>query len=296
MPYQTGIANSASDLVTTIESFATSNGWTKTGNVLHSSTCFVELSSDNSVNQVMCKGGTGIDASNSLTGGGADVYGRMRDINPKQITYPVTYHLFAHTQPETIICVINYDTIYFQYLAFGIATNLGVPGTCNFVSGSISKNGLSNIYHKYNEGGEWGYSSAAAMFWNKTGLSYGNFRGSFIHVNLDGVDWAGTTSQRAMVSAYTPKLLQRQPNAINNRSVFIPLNILFDRPSSKISLIARIEHCRCLRIDYYDPGDIVTIGQTKWKVFPWYKKDVSNRDGGTNHSGTSGWAILYDGP
>ena len=59
-----------------------------------------------------------------------------------------------------------------------------------------------------------------------------------------------------------------------------------------------LAHCRFLRIDNYQPGDIIPLGPDRWKVAPWYRKNTAQRDGGSNiqHTGTFGWAIRYDGP
>ena len=70
------------------------------------------------------------------------------------------------------------------------------------------------------------------------------------------------------------------------------------RASNKVSILAKIENARYLRIDNLQPEQILTFGAEKWMVFPFHKKNSSVRDGGTSidHSGTFGWAIRYDGP
>jgi hypothetical protein len=48
----------------------------------------------------------------------------------------------------------------------------------------------------------------------------------------------------------------------------------------------------------------VTIGQDRWKIYPFFKKNIQYRNGttgaspsgGTNHSGTLAMAIRHDGP
>lgn len=89
-----------------------------------------------------------------------------------------------------------------------------------------------------------------------------------------------------------------QPNSWNSEATLLPIRAWKARPSSKISMTADLEFARHIRIDNLSPGDILTIGSDQWKVFPWYRKDVSAHNGGyfVNHTGTFGWAIRYEGP
>lgn len=89
-----------------------------------------------------------------------------------------------------------------------------------------------------------------------------------------------------------------QPSVWNSEAVLLPIKAFIGRPSAKTSLGADMEFARRLRIDNLTPGDILVLGSDKWKIYPWYRKDVANRNGGiyANHSGTFGWAIRYQGP
>jgi hypothetical protein len=86
--------------------------------------------------------------------------------------------------------------------------------------------------------------------------------------------------------------------------VLLPLRAWKERTPYKSSLVADLANARLLRIDNITPGDILTIGTDKWKAYPWYRKNVSARDGSgnqgsaynINHTGTFGWAIRYEGP
>jgi len=59
-----------------------------------------------------------------------------------------------------------------------------------------------------------------------------------------------------------------------------------------------LQNARTLRVDNYDPGQIITLGDDQWRIYPFYRKNADQRDGttssGGDHSGTMGWAIRYD--
>ena len=105
---------------------------------------------------------------------------------------------------------------------------------------------------------------------------------------------------RAGVSAVYGKtiLAMSGPNAFNGEAVMAPIQPYVGRGSNMISVVAQLRHARYLRIDYIDPGEIITLGSDRWKAYPHYRKNAAvprgSRDG--VDSGAFGWAIEYDGP
>ena len=95
---------------------------------------------------------------------------------------------------------------------------------------------------------------------------------------------------------YMSELITTQPNAFNNEGVLLPIKVIKTRASSKYSQVLQLENARNIRIDNYTPQEIIALGTDEWMVFPWYKKNVSARNGGgdVTHTGTFGWAIKYE--
>ena len=95
-------------------------------------------------------------------------------------------------------------------------------------------------------------------------------------------------------------LVSLLPNGWNSEAVLIPIRAYKQRFESKISITADLVHARYTRVDNYAPGEIIAIGGQRWKIFPWYRKDSTARQGTGGwrgaHSGTLGWAIRYEGP
>lgn len=80
----------------------------------------------------------------------------------------------------------------------------------------------------------------------------------------------------------------------------IPFSVYENRGSSKQALVMQPKNSRFLNIANYEPGQIITLGADKWKVYPFAKKNASGMTSEgqyyTADSGRHGWAIRYDGP
>jgi hypothetical protein len=213
------------------------------------------------------------------------------------------------------VCVLNYNVNQFQYLAFGDVTKFGTWTGGNWFSATMSSQ--STVLPSMlagnpelvvdtvigNQTTEFSYTGRASggLFVMNDG-SVGGAGSSLIHTEIDAAMWLSTYRgdlPRCETSSVIGPLISRIPNAWNSQAVLLPCHLLITRASNKRSVIGEIGHVRHLRVDNYNPGDIITIGSDRWKVFPWIKKDSSNRNGyrwGAYHSGTFGWAIRYDGP
>lgn len=80
-------------------------------------------------------------------------------------------------------------------------------------------------------------------------------------------------------------------------SPLLPYNIYLERPENKLSLICQLQHARFVRIDNYEPEQIITLGHERWIIFTFCQKDAQNRNGSSGGwgTGTFGWAIRYEG-
>ncbi len=117
---------------------------------------------------------------------------------------------------------------------------------------------------------------------------------------LEGVQWSSSYNFYNNVQAVRliQPLISRQPSAFSSEAIFLPIQIAVPRASNKTSIVADVKNARYLRIDNYEPGQILTLGNDKWMVFPFHRKNITARNGGDyiDHTGTFGWVIRYEGP
>lgn len=294
--FVTGTATNRADLVAAIKSACTTNGWSLSGDVLHRAGQYVRLQSVAA--GVTLLGGTGIDGGDNLTGGGP-YYVRMTDlglINTAPIVYPLVYEIHVHDDPNEVYVVINYSQDFYQWLAWGQST-VSLPGTGNWYAGSFVE--AENYYGVINisagGGGSWN-SSSSALWWTTEAAPASGGCNHLIHHGMDGAGWSSGSSYINAVQGLAP-LIAISPNAWNGESELLPIMPLLTRAGGKTSILAQLGGSRYVRLDNYEPGQVITIGADKWKVFPWLRKNAAARDGGweIRHSGTFGWAIRYYG-
>lgn len=308
MPYQTGTAADNTALRTAITAFAVTNGWTwdATYEMLSKGAVFAKLTLP-AVGKLRIQGATGYTGAtltNACSG-----WAEIRDLAAgatitKAITWPVTYHLFANTAPDDLVCLINFDTAYWEWLGLGQCTDLGVgaAGKATWCGASMPTSDTSAI--QINESGaldQYNLRSPCAPFWLqaiRNGYGYGNGSSAFLHCALDGSDgvvraWSNDTVANSSLTGqfyrgHTP-LLARQPNAWNSETLLVPARIVVDRPSGFYSYAAEMPHARLLKVNNYNGGDLVTLGADTWFVAPFFRKNTSAQT--ASDSGTWGWAI-----
>lgn len=316
MAYSTGTANDAPALKAAIETFAQANGWTLTGGTLSKSASYIQLTTTGT-DSVIVWGSNEPTFTTGKAPEGARLY---------HATWPVTYHLFAHG--NDVYCVASPDNAYFAYLAWGELTKYGTWAGGNWFGASMNRvpyaggtAGLTppkvfafptanplpgDIGYIYSEQYHpSGHAGGGALFC--TGYSYlptyPKYGHSYLHAEIDGTVWrsqfgASAESVLGHFQAVT-SLLLRQPNVWNGQAVLVPYYVWMPRPASMSSIVGEVPYIRSLRIDNLSPGDIITLGADKWKVFPWVQKDAADRNNTAQtdgKSGTFGWAIKYDGP
>lgn len=322
MAYTSGSANDMSAVRAAIFTLCTANGWNLNvdGGILSKNGVYVSLQANTTISPqtLTIRGGTGIDGNtNTMTGQavgfaflGRVVYGTSDPV------FPLTYEVHVLANPDEVYAVINYNVDSYQYLSFGKSNVQGLPGTATGGWFSASSAGYS-YYGNYVQlnipsGGNTYYQSPG-MFWAESAPAGDagvepatNVPGnSFIHADLEGRGWSGGTYNRnlASSSAGVRSLLRVLPSAWNGESVLLPYPIyLRYLEITKTALVADLAHVHHLRIDNHAPGDIITLGADKWKVYPWMKKVITARDGATSDStgaqgtGTIGYAVRYTGP
>lgn len=323
MAYVTGTAASFANLLTALRNACTANGWTLSGDVLHKGDCYVETkvaairSGAPATGHLIVRAGNGIDGANALTDPAPRSMGMgllnavSGGANYPDWDWPVTYHVHIHG--DEVHMFANYDAGQrWQFVAFGRSPAPGCVGTGNWCTatmvdaGSYSQARI-NSYSIQPEGAHTDSSIGGGYFWGvrikkasaihgahdaTTGLArWSNPDAHFSSSLVDGQCSAAPTQS---------PLLSYLPNAWNSETILLPIQIVNLRPESKVSLIGELQHARVTRNDFIVPGGVITLGPDKWKVYPFYKKDTTQRDGvgssGTDHSGTMAVAIRYDGP
>jgi len=295
MAYVTGTATDLADLRTKIIAACTANGWTLTGTVLHRGTSFATLTVTGNFLDLL--GGTG-QSGGSLTGA-APSAARIGTLTSgmQALAWPLNYEVHVFANPDEVFVVLNYSTSFYQWLAWG-KSSVALPGSGMWVSGSLS-GGMTS-------------GSAFAMVGSSTSPtgSIGNRSGSSIcpalfhantrtapvgeHINHGISGGAGWSTTDTMAAAYRTPLDFSMPSAWNSDTVLLPIQAFSTAyGSSKVAMVLDLANVRAVRIDNLQPGDIITLGPDRWKIYPWYLKAATSS---ATTSGPHGWAIRYDGP
>ena len=306
MPYITGSAADMDAVKTALVNACTGDGWTEQTDfegktVLSKSGIYVRVEAFADIGD----GNPGFNllGRTSLDGGDAPGVVSMRSIGdlPYPIIFPVTYHIFTFANNEVYL-VINYTEKY-QWIAFGQSDQNGLPGTGNWVA-ATSGSGFSDrddegIWISESGGGgafSWRKVTTGALFW-ATEYEASSSRNGWVHNGLDSsYPWAlgeGGNTAGPVGIKYLTELVKTQPNAFNSESVLMPVRAYKKRSENKISQVLEIENARHIRVDNYNNEQIITLGTDEWMIFPYYKKNINNRNGGehVDHTGTFGWAI-----
>lgn len=307
MAYQTGTVTSTSDLASVITNFAVANGWTLNSGVLNKGNAYIRL-------QVISTSELRIDAARNGNFSPPDIspnYSRIFNT-----TWPsmATYHIVAFDNPDTVWCTINFDVIKFQHIGFGMIEKYGTWNGGQWFHAQHTNVSQDDLVTSFVDGGVHLYSPIAtecALFWgssmNAATVYYDNGP-SKIECDLRGYVWEPPPSQIG-VQIYMPQIVgpihKTNPNVFNGQTVLTPFTPFLKGADGYFMPIGRIGHLRWVKLQNYDPGDVITIGPEKWKVFPWYVKDTTKPDGEfrPNYSpsyppstGIMGVAVKYDGP
>ncbi len=309
--YITNTANNLEALRSALFDACVSAGWTLSGDIIWRGNVFVRII----VNGIYleCWPGTGKDGSNNIVGMPAYPVrmGRLVANTATDFNFPLTYHIHIPGDGDEVYMVVNYNVDQYQYIAFGQSTVQSVPGTGAWCSASATALWQSAYISLTNLGGT-SYNTCPGLFFANDAFTGGNgaestgrYPGqSLIHHGLDARGWSGGYYQNNLAIGLGPvaALHSVLPNAWNSESNLLPIQVWIPRTSgNKLSLVADIQHARYMRIDNHTPGEIITLGEDRWKVYPWWKKVTTSRNGnngsstGAEGTGTMGWAIRYDG-
>ena len=315
MPYATGTANNATELRTALTNLATANGWTwdATNQMLYKAPVYGKLTISGL--NLFVQSALGYSGATLTTPAaqGAGISANISRTGITVITYPLTYHVFVHANPDVVVLAVNWGTVWWQWLMFGNAKSLGDEPNPLWHWGSADSTAPTGegviIFSSGATSISSGAQPAAPLFGR---LNSGAGKNGALYANVDLVGWhynftsnTGASPADANAGYAAGPLLQTQPNAWNAETELIRLQPMVLRPSSFQSYIADLWHVRITRNDNFSDGQIITIGPDRWFVAPCFRKDSANRDssqgtaGGAiagTHTGTMALAIRYDGP
>jgi len=309
MAHVSGTANSFADLKTSFENACVANGWTLADGILYKGNVHIKFTAATGYLRMDC--GTGKSGA-SLTGG--HTYGVMMH-NPtfNPITFPVNYEAHIFADPDEVYLMMNYNTEYYQHLNFGQSDVPGITGSGIWFTGharhdmGYTSSGGALIYI----GAADTYLGTACYNGSDVGLfvngNAGSFQSSFLHCTLDGVtSWrtqqTNSTPTAGMLAPlnWAASLLYSIPNDFNGGNLLVPVRAIACRNNNGLTIAAQMKNARLLRLDNLNSGDIITFGTDEWKVYPWHRRNATQRDGvnwsnGATHSGTFGFAFRYTG-
>lgn len=312
MAYYTDTVASFTLLKSVIETNCVANGWTLTDGILSKDSCFFKLTDSTTVSLTLQGGlsqtGSTLNAQPSKPSGNALNYVRIANYPLfDTMVFPIRYHLFIFNDPIEVYCFIEYNSGYFQHLAFGKSNLSGIglgswfSGTSNGASNQNITNWLSRLSATisdisfYSSGDlTTGGTPTAGLFVGRGYSASYPFPTTFLYTDLDSKGW---TYWPLTLTSTSPSagLLTALPNLSNQASILLPIKSTLVRSSGGISILANLKNSRLLRLDNHESASLVTFGSEQWMVFPWCKRDIINRNGGygISHSGTFGFAIRY---
>lgn len=328
MAYYTGIATSYDDIHAALVSACQTNGWTwadgiLSKGVLHVKPVVVPRTSSRYIAGISIQGGTGKTGGTLLQPSRATP--KLSAVNDAAtISWPVEYYLHVFTNPDEVYLVVRYNLDWFMWLSFGQSTVPGITGTGQWLAASAALYCPSTavvapllLYSSYSLGyaatvsgyQETGTTSGGFFLNNDDGFStsYPETYFNSLHTGITsthegwshGVD--GTTSWQSAggvdAGAFMSQLAIRALSMWSQESVLLPFNIYAGLGSWKVALVCQPKNIRYCDVRNYEPGQIVTLGADKWKIFPFIKKDATATGSTvTGSTGVTGWAIRYDGP
>lgn len=303
MAYYSGQAGSYEELRDVLVSACVDQGWTWTDGILSKGSAFFKLYVS-TLNSFISDEGLSIQGGRGKSGANltdkTDVIARMgRNHVTNSPTFPVEYNLFVFSNPDEIYFYVNHDIDRYIWLSFGqsgmvswycanfcIASNAGSRSSIDSYNPTAIAGGTS-----YTAGNYYNLTCSGMMFWS-----------TIFSVDLKTYNCAlydqGWVYELAAMRTQAP-LLSYSPSKFNSVSPLLPIQVFTPKTSNKVAITLELQHARFLRIDNYEPEQIISLGAERWKIYPGTKKDITNRDGelyGGGSTGTFGHAIRYDGP
>ena len=305
MTYSSGSAGNFTTLKSAIESACVSDGWALNSGVLSKSGRFFKLTA--TTVSLSLQGGSGQSGSTLTSPSPFSV----KLGGPSGVVFPINYEVHSFASPDEVICVMNYNSDFYQQMSFGGTSVPNVGGSGAFLTGPYSSAQVdtpdaynTRMYINASRA-NLGLTSYDGLLLGLFAVAAGSFTSSMFHCGLDGSAWLRDNSTQVSDGligiGYASSLLTSLPNAQNSANVLIPIKAIKPRNGGGRSVVLNMNNVRYCRNDNISPGEVITFGSEKWKVYPFLRKDASARNGvpwatGATHSGTFAYAVRYMGP
>lgn len=313
MAYFTGQATSFQDLLNVLVNACTNQGWTYADDILSKGNAFVRpyVATDSGSNGAgLCVQGGTEKSGSSLVNPSVTIprLGRHSSgANGVDVVFPCSYNIHICTNPDEVYLVVNFSIDKFYYLAFGLSS-IPLTGTGLWLGATapVSRNAYYGWAVSLNGSGVYGgYNVPSGLFY--VHASSNNPLKEVIHTGLNSdvnpTGWQETVKGSPTLVGYVGGLatmphMQYLPSKWSDNAVLLPIQVLNSVTNNKVALVADLSYARYVRIDNFEPNQIIQFGGEQWKIYPFYKKNTVNRDGGNDldHTGTFGWAIKLDSP
>ncbi|WP_312566239.1 hypothetical protein [Comamonas sp.] len=292
MAYYTGSVTSYGDLLNALVAACTAERWTWANGILSKGAAFVrptalETLTGNYSPGLRIEGGTGQSGSTLLNPsvsmprcGAPGNYA-----NWGQVTWPAQYHLHVNSGPDEVYLVLNTNVSDFYWLCFGVSS-VPLPGTGLWIAGNAPlRRAASTGWSAYTNSAS--YLTCGLFLANSNDTANSEYRCVAVQLDAAGAWPAHTPTGRFTLDT----LSDRQAIQWDGATVLLPMREYENVESNKRRLIVDAGHARNLRMPNLEPGQRITLGTDHWRVYPIYRRNASVPNGGSNHSGTNGWAL-----
>lgn len=310
--YYSGVANDYAGLRAALFSACEDNGWSVVSTDILSKGGLALQVTINTASTVSKGAGLVFQGGTEISGGAlinpSPIAPRMGPLGQSSglPTWPMEYFIHIYTDPDEVFIVTNHSVDVWWWASFG-QSKIPVPGTGLWIA-AVARAGQGSpgagaglIQISPTSGGIQLNNSVScgAPFWGTAQTGNINASSDTMHVNLDGISWANGASASGQVLAVQAAVphIQRSPSVWNDEAILLPIRAYLGLAEGKRAPVIDMANARYTRVDNYAPGQVITLGDDQWRVYPFYRKNAAVRDGGSgvDHTGTLGWAIRYAG-
>lgn len=282
--YATGSAANPAALLSALQTFAVSAGWTvdrasavynpgsSTPNdywlAIHQGACYLNYWYQDAGPLFYCIGADGYSGSNAPNAQGSAIPATPPYMNAGRGPY-TSYHFFSTTAgPIYLHVVLEWEANIFTQLHGGILNAAGGATPAIYhTSTAWSYGGSQQSYPE--AGGDGPFATAPPN------------NGSGLLLTVDSVyGWKSpnyASPNRLLcpvrTDGFQQRGLQRTPNTFNELTVLLPLHLHVERLAGGVySYVGEPADMRCCNIANVNPKDEVTLGSDVWKYFPMTAK------------------------
>lgn len=312
MPYETGASTGVTDLLDKLRVFAIANGWTQnffgsrtsgsgTALQLTKGTQYVTFLADTAAGSASDPGPYfGAYAHNAYSAGNGTENQAQRSAScyTNAMTGPfVAYHFMTGAERgcDYLYVVVESASGIYKHAGVCKLVSLGAlnTGMCAHAARWSYSTTSDAIGDPLSSGHSWPFDSRESV--NRHGS------GTQIRADCDGISprwYDGFASSFGNRIGGGPRNVSGQrgtivgpaaagASALTGRTILLPAWVSLERAANLSSPAGYPPHLRYVKLDYLNPGDVLTLGSDEWKLFPVIRK---NGTAGQVNSGTFGLA------